>query len=175
MPAVVPGGGSGPEGGKGGSPSLIDEIVCEGARRMLAGALRAEVDALYLHGLSGGDFVPALGQFLGSSASLPAAVITRLTGTWKAAQRSTATPQAIAVHLRTTSPIESTFATVRHRAKVTKGPGSRAAGLVMAFTLIESAQDRWRSVNAPHLAALVRAGAVFRGGVLAERPEPAAA
>src|SRR6516164_7371571 len=45
------------------------------------------------------------------------------------------------VHLRTTNPIESTFATVRHRTKVTKGPGSRAAGLAMAFKLIESAQD----------------------------------
>jgi Transposase, Mutator family len=52
-------------------------------------------------------------------------------------------------HLRTTNPIESTFATVKHRSKVTKGPGSRAAGLAMAFKLIESAQDRWRAVNAP--------------------------
>jgi transposase-like protein len=79
------------------------------------------------------------------------------------------------VHLRTTNPIESTFATVRHRTKVTKGPGSRAAGLAMAFKLIEAAQDRWRAVNAPHLVALVRAGAIFGGGVLIERPEPAAA
>jgi transposase-like protein len=52
------------------------------------------------------------------------------------------------VHLRTTNPIESAFAMVRHRTKVTKGPGSRAAGLAMAFKLIESAQDRWRAVNA---------------------------
>jgi putative transposase len=43
---------------------------------------------LYLHGLSTGDFVPALGQFLGSSAGLSAAVITRLTETWKAEQRA---------------------------------------------------------------------------------------
>ena len=74
------------------------------------------------------------------------------------------------VHLRTTNPIESTFATVRHRTKVTKGPGSRAAGLAMAFKLIESAQDRWRAVNAPHLVALVRAGATFINGKLVERP-----
>jgi transposase-like protein len=74
------------------------------------------------------------------------------------------------VHLRTTNPIESTFATVRHRTKVTKGPGSRAAGLAMAFKLIESAQDRWRAVNAPHLVALVRAGATFTNGKLIERP-----
>jgi transposase-like protein len=53
------------------------------------------------------------------------------------------------VHLRTTNPIESTFATVRHRTKVTKGPGSKAAGLAMAFKLIEAAQHRWRAVNAP--------------------------
>jgi transposase-like protein len=75
------------------------------------------------------------------------------------------------IHLRTTNPIESTFATVRHRTKVTRGPGSRAAGLAMAFKLIEAAQDRWRAVNAPHLVALVRAGAVFKAGKLVERPD----
>ena len=72
------------------------------------------------------------------------------------------------VHLKTSNPIESTFSTVRLRTKVTKGPGSRAAGLAMAFKLIESAQDRWRAVNGPHLVALVRAGATFRKGVLIE-------
>ena len=149
-----------------GSRSLIDEIVREGARRMLAEALQAEVDAyvagfagerdengrrlvvrngyheprtvltsagaldvtaprvndkradpvtgerkrfssailppwcrktpkitevlplLYLHGLSSSEFVPALGQFLGSAAGLSAPVITRLTGTWQAEQRA---------------------------------------------------------------------------------------
>ena len=74
------------------------------------------------------------------------------------------------VHLRTTNPIESTFATVRLRQRVTKGPGSRAAGIAMAFKLIESAQTRWRAVNAPHLVALVRAGATFTNGQLVERP-----
>src|SRR5690349_8700419 len=156
--AVGPGGGS--------TTSLIDEIVREGARRMLAEALQAEVDAyiaqfrderdergrrlvvrngshqprevltsagavevvaprvndrrtdpdtgerlrfssailppwarktpkvtevlplLYLHGLSSGDFVPALGQFLGSSAGLSAPVISKLTEAWKAEQRT---------------------------------------------------------------------------------------
>jgi putative transposase len=72
------------------------------------------------------------------------------------------------LHLKTSNPIESTFSTVRLRTKVTKGPGSRAAGLAMAFKLIESAQDRWRAVNGPHLVALVRAGAIFRKGVLIE-------
>jgi transposase-like protein len=79
------------------------------------------------------------------------------------------------VHLRTTNPIESTFATVRNRSKITKGPGSRAAGIAMAYKLIEAAQSRWRAVNAPHLVALVRAGAKFENGKLLERPdEPAA-
>jgi transposase-like protein len=158
MLTVVPDDCPGQPGAAAGSSSLIDEIVREGARRMLAEALRAEVDAynaafaaerdengrrlvvrngyhqsrevltsagavrvtaprvndkradpdtgqrkrfssailpawarktpkvtevlplLYLHGLSTGDLVPALGQFLGSSAGLSAAVITRLTG-----------------------------------------------------------------------------------------------
>jgi transposase-like protein len=75
------------------------------------------------------------------------------------------------IHLRTTNPIESTFATVRLRTRVTKGPGNRAAGVAMAFKLIESAQQRWRMVNAPHLVALVRAGATFVNGKLVERPD----
>ena len=75
------------------------------------------------------------------------------------------------IHLRTTNPIESTFATVRLRQRVTKGPGSRAAGVAMAFKLIESAQTRWRAVNAPHLVALVRAGATFKNGKLVERSD----
>jgi transposase-like protein len=75
------------------------------------------------------------------------------------------------IHLRTTNPIESTFATVRLRTRVTKGPGNRAAGVAMAFKLIESAQQRWRMVNAPHLVALVRAGATFDNGKLVERQD----
>jgi len=75
------------------------------------------------------------------------------------------------VHLRTTNPIESTFATVRLRTKVTKGPGSRAAGLAMAFKLIEAAEHRWRALTGAHLVALVRAGAHFTDGVLVERHE----
>jgi hypothetical protein len=67
--------------------------------------------------------------------------------------------------------ITATFATVRHRTKITRGPGSRAAGLAMAFKLIEAAQDRWRGVNGPHLVALVRAGATFVNGKLVGRPD----
>ncbi|GAB7145603.1 hypothetical protein LRC484719_42050 [Mycobacterium riyadhense] len=54
-------------------------------------------------------------------------------------------------HRRTTNPVESTFATACLQSKVTKGPGSRTAGLAMAFQMIEAAEARWRAVNAPHL------------------------
>jgi transposase-like protein len=79
------------------------------------------------------------------------------------------------IHLRTTNPIESTFATVRLRTKVTRGAGSRAAALAMVFKLVESAQARWRAVNGAHLVPLVRAGARFERGQLVERPEAVAA
>jgi transposase-like protein len=75
------------------------------------------------------------------------------------------------LHLKTSNPIESTFASVRLRTRVTKGPGSKAAGLAMAFKLLEAAQDHWRAVNGPHLVALVRAGARFDKGVIIERPD----
>jgi hypothetical protein len=67
------------------------------------------------------------------------------------------------------NPIELTFATVRHRTKLTKGPGSKAAGIAMAVKLIDAAQERWRAINAPHLVALVRAGTPFECGALVER------
>jgi hypothetical protein len=70
-----------------------------------------------------------------------------------------------------TNPIESTLSPVRARTRVTKGPGSRDAGLAMVFKLLEAAEGRWRAVNGPHLVALVRAGARFERGRLMERPE----
>lgn len=75
------------------------------------------------------------------------------------------------IHPRTTTPIESAFATVRLRLRVTQGPGSRAAGIAMAFKLIESTQARRRAVNAaPHLVALVRACARCENARPVERP-----
>ena len=68
-------------------------------------------------------------------------------------------------HLRTTNPIESTFATVKLRQRVTKGAGSRKAGLAMAFRLLLLAQRSWRRLNGHQLLPLVRAGAQFVDGV----------
>jgi putative transposase len=74
-------------------------------------------------------------------------------------------------HLRTTNPVESVFAPVRARTDITKGPGSRQAGLAMIYKLIEAAEGRWRKLTGAHLVALVRAGAKFRNGELVEGSE----
>ena len=74
-------------------------------------------------------------------------------------------------HLRTTNPIESVFAPVRARTDVTKGPGTRQAGLAMIYKLIEVAEGRWRKLTGSHLVALVRAGAEFKSGELVEGSE----
>ncbi len=74
-------------------------------------------------------------------------------------------------HLRTTNAIESTFATVRLRQRTTKGPGSRAAGVAMAYKLMDAAQHRWRRINGHELVAVVRAGATFIDGKLQERSD----
>jgi putative transposase len=75
------------------------------------------------------------------------------------------------VHLRTTNPIESPFATVKSRTRQTKGAGSRKAGLAMAVKLALSAQDHWRRINAPHLVALVQARVQFKNGEQASNSE----
>jgi transposase-like protein len=72
-------------------------------------------------------------------------------------------------HLRTSNPIESSFATVRLRQRVTKGAGSRAKALTMAFKLLMMAKERWRKLNGSHLLPLVRAGIPFVDGVQIER------
>jgi putative transposase len=68
-------------------------------------------------------------------------------------------------HLRTTNVIESAFATVRLRERVTKGAGSRTKGLLMAFKLLDMAQQRWRRLDGAALLPLVRAGIKFVDGV----------
>ena len=69
------------------------------------------------------------------------------------------------VHVRTTNPVESTFATVRLRTSKTKGSGSRAACLTMVFKLMESAAKNWRLLNGSSLIGEVIAGVRFVDGV----------
>jgi putative transposase len=75
-------------------------------------------------------------------------------------------------HLRTTNVIESAFATVRLRERATKGAGSRAKGLLMAFKLLDMAQQRWRRLDGAHLLPLLRAGTKFVDGVRQDPAQP---
>jgi transposase-like protein len=72
------------------------------------------------------------------------------------------------IHLRTTHPIESTFAPTKARTKRTKGAGSREAGLAMAYKPLSTAQERWRRLNAPQRIRFVAEGAAFKDGEFAD-------
>ena len=72
-------------------------------------------------------------------------------------------------HLRTTNPIESTFATVRLRQRRTKGCGSREASLTMVFMLARQAEVRWRRLNGSELMVHVLEGKKFKDGELIEQ------
>jgi putative transposase len=74
-------------------------------------------------------------------------------------------------HIRTSNPVESTFATVRLRQRITKGPGSRKRGLMMAYKLLRMAEERWRKLDGAELLPLVRAGVTFIDGMQAERDD----
>jgi transposase-like protein len=78
-------------------------------------------------------------------------------------------------HLRTTNVIESPFATVRLRQRVTKGAGSRTKAITMAFKLLEMAQLRWRRLNGPTLLPLVATGVKYQDGLQLKRKEDRAA
>ena len=73
------------------------------------------------------------------------------------------------LHLRTTNPIESIFATVRLRTKRTKGSGSRMACLTMVYKLMQSASKRWRVLNGCQILVEVLRGTIFIDGVQAPK------
>jgi len=78
-------------------------------------------------------------------------------------------------HLRTSNVVESPFATVRLRQRVTKGAGSRTKAITMAFKLLEMAQMRWRRLDGSQLLPLVAHGVKYRDGVRLETKEDRAA
>jgi putative transposase len=88
-----------------------------------------------------------------------------LTANWERLVRFFDFPAEHWKHLRTTNVIESAFATVRLRERVTKGAGSRTKGLLMAFKLLDMAQQRWRRLDGAALLPLVRGGMKFVDGV----------
>jgi len=71
-------------------------------------------------------------------------------------------------HLRTTNPIESTFATIRLRHRKTKGNGTRRASLAMMFKLAQSAAEKWRRLSSHEKIALVIEGRSFKDGIMQE-------
>ena len=83
-------------------------------------------------------------------------------------------PAAHWMHLRSTNPIESTFATVRHRTRQTKGCGSREATLMMVYKLGREAEKRWRRLNGSQLLIKVLTGVRFVDGEELEQERLAA-
>jgi transposase-like protein len=73
--------------------------------------------------------------------------------------------------IRSTNVIESAFATVRLRQRVTKGAGSRTRGLTMAYQLLAMAEQRWRKIRSPHLIAALLGGEKFLDGSPAQDVE----
>ena len=77
--------------------------------------------------------------------------------------------------IRTTNPIESAFATIRHRTKRSKGCLTRDGMLQMMFKLGQCAQDNWRKLRGfAHLAEIIE-GVNFQDGIKQPQPETAAA
>ncbi len=68
-------------------------------------------------------------------------------------------------HIRTSNAIESSFATVKLRTRVTKGAGSKKAALAMAYKLLDAAQERWRRLNGHELVTDVLAGTKYKDGI----------
>ncbi len=100
--------------------------------------------------------------FRGEFAAKYPKAIDKLDRDWKQLTAFYAFP---AEHWRTTNPIESSFATVKLRTRVTKGAGSKAAALGMAFKLLKCAEERWRRFNGHELVADVLAGKQFKDGI----------
>lgn len=75
-------------------------------------------------------------------------------------------PAAHGLHLRTTNPIESSFATVKLRTKVTKGVGLKDTAEVMAFKLLKECEKRWRKITVPAELQNPLAGLAYKDGVM---------
>ena len=91
--------------------------------------------------------------------------VAKLDRDWDALTAFYAFPAEHWRHLQTTNPIESSFATVKLRTKVTKGAGSKQAALAMAYKLLDAAQERWRRINGHELVSDVLDGATFKDGI----------
>jgi putative transposase len=111
------------------------------------------------------DARAGLERFRGEfDAKYPKAVA-KLDRDWQALTAFYAFPAEHWRHLRTTNPIESSFATVKLRTRVTKGAGSKKAALAMAYKLLDAAQERWRRFNGHELVADVLDDVKYKDGI----------
>jgi putative transposase len=112
-----------------------------------------------------GDAKRALESFRDEYGAKYPKALEKLDRDWKALTAFYDFPAEHWRHLRTTNPIESSFATVKLRTRVTKGAGSKTAALAMAYKLLVTAQERWRRFNGHELITEVLDGATFKDGV----------
>jgi putative transposase len=132
-------------------------------QRLRARAKRALHEMMYAAGRS--DCEAARVRFAAEYQAKYPKAVESLTANWDRLVSFFEFPAEHWKHLRTTNVIESAFATVRLRERVTKGAGSRTKGLLMAFKLLDMAQQRWRHLDGAALLPPVRAGVKFVDGV----------
>jgi putative transposase len=132
-------------------------------QRLHSRAKRALHEMMYAEGRS--DCEKARACFVDEYQAKYPKAVESLTANWERLVSFFDFPAEHWKHLRTTNVIESAFATVRLRERVTKGAGSRSKGLLMAFKLLDMAQQRWRRLDGAALLPLVRAGVKFVDGV----------
>ncbi|MFN3845713.1 MAG: transposase [Paracoccaceae bacterium] len=136
---------------------FTSNILPKWARR--SKSLDALLPALYLRGISTGDFQEALSAILGADApNLSPGAIARLTTGWQEE------------HLHAPNPVESVFATVRHRTVRTKGALSQKTVKLMVFTLVQAASKTWRRLNGANQLPRVIEGVKFTDGVANSNP-----
>lgn len=111
------------------------------------------------------DAVLALERFRDESGAKYPKALSKLDRDWEHLTAFYDFPAEHWRHLRTSNAIESSFATVRLRTKVTKGAGSKKAALAMAYKLLDSAQHRWRAFNGHQLIPDVLAGTKYKDGI----------
>lgn len=111
------------------------------------------------------DAVLALERFRDEYDTKYPKALSKLDRDWKYLSAFYAFPAEHWRHIRTSNAIESSFATVRLRTKVTKGAGSKKAALGMAYKLLDSAQHRWRRFNGHELVPDVLAGTKYKDGI----------
>jgi putative transposase len=122
---------------------------------------------------TGADARKARERFRGEFDPKYPKAVSKLDKDWEALTAFYSFPAEHWRHLRTTNPIESSFATVKLRTKVTKGAGSKKAALAMAYKLLDAAQERWRRFNGHELVSDVLEGATFKDGIRVTNDETA--